>query len=200
MFQVWSNRQVRVIVFSRVSGILTRIISKALALCVMKTVKAAVLVLYPIKHLIKVSPTHRQIMHTTLNDPFLAAAAMHAMNGVVLGTKQLVVRLHEPKQLRQEKLAQRFGGNGHPRSASGATSPTVSEAGESFAGWSSPRHHTSTLGSPVATTADRGRRGSGSYYNVRPSWLILEVVVLMCCVTILVGCTQWNPQSTNALR
>lgn len=187
------------IVFSRVSGILTRTISKALALCVMKTVKAAVLVLYPIKHLIKVSPTHRQVMHT-LNDPFLAAAAMHAMNGVVLGTKQLVVRLHEPKQLRQEKLAQRFGGNGHPRSASGATSPTVSEAGESFAGWSSPRHHTSSLGSPVATTADRGRRGSGSYYNVRPSWLILEVVVLMCCTTILVGCTQWNPQSTNALR
>ena len=133
----------------------------------MKTVKAAVSVLYPIKHLIKVSPTHRQVMHT-LNDLFLAAAAMHAMNGVVLGTKQLVVRLHEPKQLRQEKLAQRFGGNGHPRSASGATSPTVSEAGESFAGWSSPRHHTSTLGSPVATTADRGRRGSGSYYNVRP--------------------------------
>lgn len=103
----------------------------------------------------------------------LAAAAMHGMNGAVLGTKQLVVRLHEPKQLRQEKLAQRFGGNGHPRSASGATSPTISEAGESFAGWSSPRYPTSALGSPVAATPDRGRRGSGSYYNVRVSMACL---------------------------
>ncbi|KAF7971491.1 hypothetical protein HWV62_20950 [Athelia sp. TMB] len=101
--------------------------------------------------------------------PDQANAAMHAMNGMVLGSKQLVVRLHEPKQLRQEKLAQRFGHNGHPRSASGATSPTVSEAGDSFGGWSSPRHPTSALGSPVgavyAERPDRGRRGSGSYYT-----------------------------------
>jgi RNA recognition motif-containing protein len=99
-----------------------------------------------------------------------ANAALHAMNGVVLGSKQLVVRLHEPKQLRQEKLAQRFGHNGHPRNASGATSPTVSEAGDSFGGWSSPRHATSALGSPIGMSGDRperGRRGSGSYYNVR---------------------------------
>ncbi|KAG5652795.1 hypothetical protein H0H81_003625 [Sphagnurus paluster] len=69
--------------------------------------------------------------------PSQANAAMHAMNGVQLGTKQVVVRLHEPKQLRQEKLAQRFGHNGHPRSSSGATSPAASEAGDY--GWSSPR-------------------------------------------------------------
>ena len=65
---------------------------------------------------------------------------MRAMNGVLLGSKQLIVRLHEPKQLRQEKLAQRFGGhNGHSRSRSGATGPVVSEAGESYmsvSGWS----------------------------------------------------------------
>ncbi|KAF7351349.1 hypothetical protein MSAN_01566400 [Mycena sanguinolenta] len=100
--------------------------------------------------------------------PDQASAALHAMNGVLLGTKQVVVRLHEPKQLRQEKLAQRFGGhNGHPRNSSGATSPTASEGGESIAGWS-PRHHTSALGSPVQAhydRPDRGRRGSGSYYN-----------------------------------
>ncbi|KAJ7031961.1 hypothetical protein C8F04DRAFT_670008 [Mycena alexandri] len=100
--------------------------------------------------------------------PDQASAALHAMNGMLLGTKQVVVRLHEPKQLRQEKLAQRFGGhNGHPRNSSGATSPTASEGGESIAGWS-PRHGTSTLGSPVQThydRPDRGRRGSGSYYN-----------------------------------
>ncbi|KAJ7247907.1 hypothetical protein B0H12DRAFT_1186702 [Mycena haematopus] len=98
--------------------------------------------------------------------PDQASAALHAMNGVLLGTKQVVVRLHEPKQLRQEKLAQRFGGhNGHPRNSSGATSPTASEGGESIAGWS-PRHGTSALGSPTHyDRPDRGRRGSGSYYN-----------------------------------
>ncbi|KAF8842446.1 hypothetical protein BDN67DRAFT_1067736 [Paxillus ammoniavirescens] len=100
--------------------------------------------------------------------PDQASSAMHAMNGVLLGSKQLVVRLHEPKQLRQEKLAQRFGHNGHPRSTSGATSPTASEAGESYVGFSSPRHPSSVLGSPVMghiDRPDRGRRGSGSYYN-----------------------------------
>ncbi|KAH9931023.1 hypothetical protein B0H21DRAFT_97621 [Amylocystis lapponica] len=100
--------------------------------------------------------------------PDQASAAMTSMNGVVIGSKQLVVRLHEPKQLRQEKLAQRFAGhNGHPRSSSGATSPTASEAGESYAGWPSPNHHTAPLGSPIMNSerADRGRRSSGSYYH-----------------------------------
>ncbi|KAH8103123.1 hypothetical protein BXZ70DRAFT_773261 [Cristinia sonorae] len=102
--------------------------------------------------------------------PDQASAALHAMNGAVLGSKQLVVRLHEPKQLRQEKLAQRFGGhgNGHPRSGSGATSPTASEAGD-YAGWS-PTHRSAVLGSPIMSHAaiernDRGRRSSGSYYH-----------------------------------
>ncbi|KAJ7269694.1 hypothetical protein C8J57DRAFT_1716740 [Mycena rebaudengoi] len=102
--------------------------------------------------------------------PDQASAALHAMNGVLLGTKQVVVRLHEPKQLRQEKLAQRFGHNGHPKNSSGATSPTASEGGDSYAGWGSPRHHTSTLNSPTLVGShyerpERGRRGSGSYYN-----------------------------------
>ncbi|KAI0266520.1 hypothetical protein BC834DRAFT_132691 [Gloeopeniophorella convolvens] len=100
--------------------------------------------------------------------PDAAAAAMHGMNGVLLGSKQLVVRLHEPKQLRQEKLAARFAGhNGHPRSASGATSPTASEGGESYAGWPSPGARSAILGSPVGHSErlERPRRGSGSYYN-----------------------------------
>lgn len=98
-----------------------------------------------------------------------AAAAMHGMNGALLGSKQLVVRLHEPKQLRQEKLAARFAGhNGHPRSASGATSPTLSEGGESYVGWPSPGANSAILGSPVSHSErlERPRRGSGSYYNV----------------------------------
>jgi len=98
--------------------------------------------------------------------PDQAASAMQAMNGVVIGSKQLVVRLHEPKQLRQEKLAHRFGsasgGSGHirTRSGSGATSPTLSEGGESYWGRSSP-------GGPVSPVGhvERVRRSSGSYYN-----------------------------------
>ncbi|KAF8504399.1 hypothetical protein F5888DRAFT_1605810 [Russula emetica] len=100
--------------------------------------------------------------------PDQAHAAMHGMNGALLGSKQLVVRLHEPKQLRQEKLAARFAGhNGHPRNASGATSPTLSEGGESYIGWPSPGARSAILGSPVSHSErlERPRRGSGSYYN-----------------------------------
>ncbi|KAK0203475.1 hypothetical protein DFS33DRAFT_805219 [Desarmillaria ectypa] len=101
--------------------------------------------------------------------PDQAAAAMHAMNGLQIGSKQIAVRLHEPKQLRQEKLAQRFGGhNGHPRNSSGATSPTLSEGAESIGGWCSPRQRSINLGSPPSShyeRTERGRRGSGSYYN-----------------------------------
>ncbi|KAH9941659.1 uncharacterized protein BXZ73DRAFT_41403 [Epithele typhae] len=101
--------------------------------------------------------------------PDQAAAAMNTMNGQQLGNKQLTVRLHEPKQLRQEKLAHRFGGSGgHPRSSSGATSPTASEAGESYAGWPSPSSHPAVLGSPTLShheRQDRGRRSSGSFFH-----------------------------------
>jgi polyadenylate-binding protein len=96
---------------------------------------------------------------------------MLAMNGAQLGSKAIVVRLHEPKQLRQEKLAQRYAGhNGHPRNSSGATSPAASDAGETLVGgWSSPRARPSVLGSPKTgyiERSERGRRGSGSYFHV----------------------------------
>jgi polyadenylate-binding protein len=127
-----------------------------------------------------------------------AAMAMNAMNGAQLGTKQVVVRLHEPKQLRQEKLAQRFGHNG-PRNSSGATSPTASEAGESYVGWPSPRHQALNLGSPVGShfeRPERGRRGSGSYYTVRVSYLARILIFLTCDI----GCVQWYTQFAHALR
>lgn len=93
--------------------------------------------------------------------PEQAARALQAMNGALLGSKQIVVRLHEPKQLRKEKLAQRFaaghGHNGHPRSGSGATSPTMSEVGDNASAYGS--------WSPGIPGRDRQRRGSGSYYQ-----------------------------------
>ncbi|KJA25500.1 hypothetical protein HYPSUDRAFT_134567 [Hypholoma sublateritium FD-334 SS-4] len=105
--------------------------------------------------------------------PEHANDALKSMNGAILGTKQIVVRLHEPKQLRQEKLAHRFSHSGHPRrSSSGATSPAASEAGESYSGWNSPRTYTQALASPALSPKpphyernERGRRGSGSYYT-----------------------------------
>lgn len=107
---------------------------------------------------------------------------MHGMNGALVGSKQLVVRLHEPKQLRQEKLAARFAGhNGHPRSASGATSPTLSEGGESYAGWPSPGANSAILGSPVSHSErlERPRRGSGSYYNVGANRSSIHCVLIL---------------------
>lgn len=106
--------------------------------------------------------------------PNQAALALRSMNGVVIGSKQIVVRLHEPKQLRQEKLAARFAGhNNHPRSRSGATSPTASEGGDSQGAWPSPRVGYQSLASPSGHSErlapDRARRSSGSYYNVRTS-------------------------------
>lgn len=119
--------------------------------------------------------------------PDQASAAMHAMNGVVLEKKTVIVRLHEPKQLRQEKLAARFSGhNGHPRSASGATSPTLSEGGDSYVGWPSPSSHPAVLGSPTSTlidrTPERQRRGSGSYYQVTSRFIAASSFFELTCI------------------
>lgn len=48
-----------------------------------------------------------------------AARALHAVNGQHIGSKVIMVRLHEPKKVRQEKLWRLFGGEGsgsEPRS------------------------------------------------------------------------------------
>ncbi|CAE6395900.1 unnamed protein product [Rhizoctonia solani] len=83
---------------------------------------------------------------------YQTSAALQAMNGIFLGSKQIAVRLHEPKQLRQEKLQQRFS----PRTRSGATSPTPSEGGDSIYSAFSPDRD---------SIRERAvRRSSGSYY------------------------------------
>lgn len=78
--------------------------------------------------------------------PEQASHALHTMNGTTVEGKQIQVRFHEPKQLRQEKLAQRYAG-GHMRRASGASSPALSDMESS-------------------RPTGRTRRGSGSYFNV----------------------------------
>lgn len=48
----------------------------------------------------------------SFTQPDEAARALAQMNGSLLGTKNIVVRLHEPKKVREAKLAQRFAGDG----------------------------------------------------------------------------------------
>ena len=94
----------------------------------------------------------------SFQSPNQATRAMHSMNGATLGTKQIVVQVHAPKQLRKEGPEKRFGGhNEHPRSHSGATSLTSSEGGSSSSGW--PPHNA------------RPKRSSGSYFHVGNSLL-----------------------------
>ncbi|CAE6528604.1 unnamed protein product [Rhizoctonia solani] len=85
--------------------------------------------------------------------PEQATAALQAMNGAFLGSKQIAVRLHEPKQLRQEKLQQRFS----PRTRSGTTSPTPSDGADSLYSTFSPDRD---------SIRERAvRRSSGSYFT-----------------------------------
>src|SRR6266481_1152273 len=144
--------------------------------CETTTAKAGVSGLFLSRHQIKVSPTCIDNPGTATDLLHLkAASALQAMNGIVLGSKQLVVHLHEPRQLCQEKLAHRFGSGsgGHPRmcSGSGAMSPTLSEGGESYWGRSSP-------GGPALPggQGDRVCWSSGSYYTVSVflSWCFMR--------------------------
>lgn len=91
---------------------------------------------------------------------------MHAMNGVNIGDRAITVRLHEPKQLRQEKLAARFNNNNHnlltpsPGLDYSPSSPLPSEYGMMM----NDNHY---LASPPLSTTPLGqRRGSGSYFKV----------------------------------
>lgn len=83
--------------------------------------------------------------------PDQASSALQNMNSQTIRGKQIQVRFHEPKQLRQEKLAARFadGASTGARRTSGRSSPAISDLGD--------------VASPYN---DRVRRGSGSYYNV----------------------------------
>ncbi|TIA92099.1 hypothetical protein E3P99_00702 [Wallemia hederae] len=90
--------------------------------------------------------------------PESAKTALHAMNGVAVRNKAVTVRFHEPKQLRQEKLAAKFAKNdrlgvGMGISTSQLASPLPSDCG---------------LNSPplsIAPSINGGRRGSGSYFK-----------------------------------
>lgn len=105
----------------------------------------------------------------SFQSPDQASRAMAAMNNARLGSKNIIVRLHEPRQLRQEKLASRFSGGSHPRSNSGATSPTLSD--------DLTLDNASVYMGPGNTSLDgaveksrqipepRPRRNSGSYYH-----------------------------------
>lgn len=123
--------------------------------------------------------------------PDQASSALQSMNAQMIRGKQIQVRFHEPKQLRQEKLAQRFsdGMNIGNRRTSGSSSPAISDAGE--------------LNSAFP---ERVRRGSGSYYNVSSCWFSFlapyphTVIRPLCqaasiCLGVSTNCSLSPPSS-----
>jgi polyadenylate-binding protein len=84
-----------------------------------------------------------------------ASQALAAMNGTQQGSKQMIVRLHEPKSARQEKLSQKFGtAYASDSSKDQEITPQGSDTNDSMA---------NRDGSP------RPRRKSNSYYRAAAS-------------------------------
>lgn len=73
--------------------------------------------------------TSREFGFVSFTSPDDAARALHAINGQQIGTKTIMVRLHEPKKMRQEKLNKIFSGDGSP--SPGGQSPLLGAAGSS---------------------------------------------------------------------
>ena len=74
----------------------------------------------------------REFGFVSFKSPEEAQSALHAMDNAKLGSKKITVRLHEPKTMRQEKLAARFNAaNAESTDATSTTSSTEGrEAGE----------------------------------------------------------------------
>lgn len=86
-----------------------------------------------------------------------ASRALHAMHNTTFGVKTMTVRLHEPKRMRQEKLANKFGGKSKE---AGDSSPVLG---------SGDGEGSETRGSPAGTPGPEGkkmeRRQSNSYFK-----------------------------------
>ena len=91
------------------------------------------------------------VNYTTAEEADKAKSSMH---GKTLGTKQIIVRLHEPKKLREAKLANHF--NGSPTSPSESRPPsrrnsdfyninTVNEFGQEDLSGLEPKAHREVL-------------------------------------------------------
>ncbi|TIC06150.1 hypothetical protein E3Q16_01328 [Wallemia mellicola] len=92
--------------------------------------------------------------------PESAKTALHAMNGVTIGSKSITVRFHEPKQLRQEKLAAKFAKSGDRLTPSLGLQTPISPVPSDYGGMDN--YLTSP---PLSTTPLGQRRGSGSYFK-----------------------------------
>ncbi|PWN48406.1 hypothetical protein IE53DRAFT_389403 [Violaceomyces palustris] len=93
-----------------------------------------------------------------------ASRALQAMNNRMVNGKPMIVRLHEPKKMRSEKLAARFAGaaGGGVSDNSGAASPVVGEGNASEAYESMPG---TPLVSSGPTVKSSERRQSNSFYK-----------------------------------
>lgn len=65
----------------------------------------------------------REFGFVSFTSPEDAAQALHAINGQRIGSKVIMVRLHEPKKMRQEKLSKMFGGGDTLSTNGGGISP-----------------------------------------------------------------------------
>ncbi|EPQ25935.1 uncharacterized protein PFL1_06609 [Pseudozyma flocculosa PF-1] len=101
-----------------------------------------------------------------------AQRALRAMHNTTLGAKQITVRLHEPKKMRQEKLAAKFGGSGGGNGAGTGGSATPNS---DYGGMRSPSINGGVGGAVGAGSMGDGggvspderqeRRMSNSYYK-----------------------------------
>lgn len=90
----------------------------------------------------------REFGFVSFTTPQEARQALTAMDGAKLGSKKITVRLHEPKTMRQEKLAARFGAtNGEGSEAGGAPAAAPGAAASN------------------ATTSKADKRQSRSYFK-----------------------------------
>ncbi|UZJ52645.1 hypothetical protein CBS101457_001965 [Exobasidium rhododendri] len=86
-----------------------------------------------------------------------ATRALRTMNQTMQGSKEMIVRLHEPKNVRQEKLSHKFG------ASFVGTSSSVQDVGQ---------HSSDANGSSgecPSTPVDRSRRASNSYFRAAAS-------------------------------
>ena len=104
----------------------------------------------------------REFGFVSFTDQPSAAEAMRSMNGSLLDGKKLTVSLHEPKRMRQEKLAAKFSGGSNGNGAAAGRRDSSAEGTASYGGQESPSLSQEL---PEQQKGRHERRGSNSYFK-----------------------------------